>query len=651
MQTLRQWRTAMLAVLGLHASLAIAAPLQPPLDAYGDLPSVEDMAISPNGKGLAVAGQFKGVRQLVVLDSERKIRAIAPLEGQKLSSIEWAGEDMVIVVVHDTKKLDFEYVADKYEFFGGIMVPLDGSKVQMIFSKSPSMFRAIFGNHGIRFIDGKWAGFYNGVKLRRSSDRVNWVIDDFRPALFKVDIKDNSPLIVARAASEGHWRDWLVDGGGRVAGILDVSSVSGKWEILNERGETLASGIDRLGKVELIAFGRDGTTAIYAIEDDAAVKTRWFEIPLAGGSPIEILADLNIERSYIDPTNGRLMGYLERGAKHRPILFDPAKQAILAKVYRAFPKLDVDIIQWTPDMGKFLVRTSGNDDSGTWYVVDIAKRNADPVGIERPRIPPDQVGPISTLNYNASDGTELDGILTLPPGREAKNLPVVIFPHGGPHSDDEEQFHWWAQAFASRGYVVFQPNFRGSTNRDHAFMRAGYGQWGRKMQTDISDGLAALVREGIADPKRACIMGASYGGYAALAGVTLQQGLYRCAVSVAGVSDLTQMYNTENRESGNNMMLIRNLKESLGDPRTFNAVSPRRSAAKADAPILLIHGRDDTVVAFEQSDSMADALRSNGKPYKFITLKEEDHWLSRAATRKQMLEEAMSFIQQNNPAD
>jgi dipeptidyl aminopeptidase/acylaminoacyl peptidase len=332
-------------------------------------------------------------------------------------------------------------------------------------------------------------------------------------------------------------------------------------------------------------------------------------------------------------------------------LFDPAKQAILTKVYRAFPKLDVQIIQWTTNMSHFLVRTSGNGDSGTWFVVDIAKRTANPVGDERPRILPGQVGAISTVNYKASDGTDLDGILTLPPGREAKNLPVMMFPHGGPQGENKESFDWWAQAFASRGYAVFQPNFRGSTNRNHAFVRAGYGQWGRKMQTDISDGLAELSRQGIADPKRACIMGASYGGYAALAGVTLQQGLYRCAVSVAGVSDLSQMYNTETRESGNNTMLRHDLKESLGDPKTFKAVSPRRSAARADAPILLIHGRDDTVVAFEQSGSMADALRSNDKPHKFVTLKEEDHWLSRSATRKQMLAEAINFVEQHNPAN
>lgn len=272
------------------------------------------------------------------------------------------------------------------------------------------------------------------------------------------------------------------------------------------------------------------------------------------------------------------------------------------------------------------------------------------MGADYPLIGPEAVGAISTISYKAGDGLALDGILTLPPGREAKNLPVILLPHGGPNAQDTERFDWWAQAFASRGYAVFQPNFRGSTNRDTAFMRAGNGEWGRKMQTDISDGLAELVRRGIADPKRACIVGASYGGYAALAGVTLQKGLYRCAVAVAPVSDLSDMYWTDYRQSGGNRMLRRSLNDSLGPLANFAAVSPRRHARDASAPILLVHGKDDTVVSFKQSSAMADALKEAGKPYEMVVLREEDHWLSRSATRQQMLDAAMRFVSQHNPA-
>src|SRR5690606_24784686 len=190
----------------------------------------------------------------------------------------------------------------------------------------------------------------------------------------------------------------------------------------------------------------------------------------------------------------------------------------------------------------------------------------------------------------------------------------------GPTGQDDPEFNWWAQAFASRGYAVFQPNFRGSTNRTESFRRAGNGEWGRGMQTDLSDGMAALAREGIVDPSRACIMGASYGGYAALAGVTLQQGLYRCAVAVAPVSDLKLMHDTEYTESGKSRVVRNSLLEQLGPRSNLEEISPRRLAHKADAPILLIHGRDDTVVPFEQSQKMADALKDAGKPYRLVDL-------------------------------
>ncbi|HET9642147.1 MAG TPA: alpha/beta fold hydrolase, partial [Burkholderiaceae bacterium] len=283
---------------------------------------------------------------------------------------------------------------------------------------------------------------------------------------------------------------------------------------------------------------------------------------------------------------------------------------------------------------------------------DLAGRRADAVGNERKLIDPEMVGPVSVVHYKAADGLEMDGVLTLPPGRTAKNLPVVMMPHGGPlDEEDRPEFNWWAQALASRGYAVFQPNFRGSGHRGDAFMAAGYGQWGRKMQTDISDGLAELARQGIVDPKRACIVGASYGGYAALAGVTLQQGLYRCAVAFAPVSDLFDMYTSDNRESGLSDAVQRYLDQKWGPVSGFAAVSPRKHAADADAPILIIHGKDDTTVPFSQGTRMVDALKEAKKPVEFVVLDKEDHYLSRAETRKAMLAACVRFVMQHNPPD
>jgi dienelactone hydrolase len=641
-------------VVALAAGLGLGGAAQaeaPALSVYGGLPGVEDMSISPNGKGLAIVGRIDGERKLIVVDESHALRSVAPLGDIKLRDIHWAGDDMVLVLTSHTEMLGPNFTQAKHEFYGTIVLRTDGSKPQMVFSGTPSIAHAVFGDHGTRLVDGKWLGYFGGVEFKQTADRLGYEFDHGRPSLFAVDLKANRQQKVARAASEDSWRDWLVDAAGKVAVTLDLNSVTGRWQIINAKGVPIAAGVDPTGGVDLLCFGRDGNTAIYSMEDDASGTTRWFETPLTGGTPHEVLADADIDRLYVDRDSGRMLGYLERGATPRPVLFDPAQQNVVRKVYGAFPGRDLRIVEWTPDFSHFLAHTSGSKDSGTWYIVDVANRRADPVGYDYPRISDEEVGAVSIVSYKAADGMQLDGVLTLPPGRPAKNLPVVMLPHGGPQAHDVAQFDWWAQAFASRGYAVFQPNFRGSTNRDDAFRRAGYGQWGRAMQTDISDGLAELARQGIVDPRRACIVGASYGGYAALAGVTLQHGIYRCAVAVAPVSDLGDMFWTNFYESGQNRMVKRALQESLGSPATFAAVSPRRHAAQADAPILLIHGKDDTVVPLKQSSAMADALKDAGKPYELVVMPNEDHWLSRAATRQQMLEAAVRFVSQHNPSN
>ena len=215
-----------------------------------------------------------------------------------------------------------------------------------------------------------------------------------------------------------------------------------------------------------------------------------------------------------------------------------------------------------------------------------------------------------------------------------------MLPHGGPAAHDDAGFDWCAQAFASRGYAVWQPNIRGSDGFGTALRNAGFGEWGRKMQTDISDGVAELVRQGLVDGHRACIVGGSYRGNAALAGVTVQQGLHRCAVSVAGVADLSAMLLWENG---------RYQSDALRYWRRFMGAKGRRDAARADAPILLIHGKDDTVVPIEQSKAMQRALERAHKPVKLIQLESEDHWLSHEQTRIGMLEAALAFVQRYNP--
>jgi dipeptidyl aminopeptidase/acylaminoacyl peptidase len=215
---------------------------------------------------------------------------------------------------------------------------------------------------------------------------------------------------------------------------------------------------------------------------------------------------------------------------------------------------------------------------------------------------------------------------------------------------DTPGFDWWAQAMASRGYAVLQVNYRGSDDLGPELMAAGYGEWGRKMQTDLSDGVRYLAGRGTIDPARVCIVGASYGGYAALAGATLDLGVYRCAASVAGLSDLGRMVDQDKEAGrGQGVGVARYWLRYMGPREGLAAISPAMQAAKCKIPVLLVHGKDDTVVPFEQSRFMADALKRAGAPVEMVTLNNEDHWLSRSATRLQMLQAVVAFLEKNNP--
>lgn len=372
------------------------------------------------------------------------------------------------------------------------------------------------------------------------------------------------------------------------------------------------------------------------------------EVSANGATTKELWADVDIHEYVTDPLTAQVMGIQTTSSEFR--LIDESKQARLQGAYDAFSGrkgVGVDVEGFSSDMRSVIVSTSGNYDSGTWLRVNPDDDTRSILALERPVIQGQAIGPVSEFSYQAQDGLEIDGILTLPPGKAPESLPVIILPHGGPAAYDELRFDWWAQAFASRGYAVFQPNFRGSTGRGEEFVNAGDGEWGRKMQTDKSDGLKALADAGIVNAERACIVGASYGGYAALAGVTIEQDVYRCAVAVNGVFDLKRWLDW--RITGRKDIFRRSADRQFGRDTDLEAISPTKLAERADAPVLLIHGRDDTVVEYEQSVLMEDALKDAGKQVQFITLEGEDHYLSQASTRKAMLNAAVQFVERHNP--
>ncbi len=627
----------------LAGRAATPAPL--PIETYGRLPAIEEARLSPAGDHIAIIGVAGEERRLLVLTPDGKGVKTGVLGDAKVRDLDWAGDKHLLVTSSGT----FQWrpgFGDKFELAEVIHVGLDDARPWMVFGNSDLIAHTTRGYYGAAQREGHWYGYFGGITQREAGDQI--IMDHGYADLYRVNLDTGQPHLEASGSARAH--EWVLDGGGAVVAHSDFDDASGRWRLFAGTGTARAlmqGEPDR--EIELAGLGR--TPGTVAVEERIDGVASYREVNLADGGSQPLFEGKTVVAPLHDPVTRRLVGaILATGAE----FLDPALQARFEATKRALKGLRVELVSFTPGLDRLIVHTDGALDSGTYFYFDLTAHKAQALRYEYPDIKPQYVGPTRRFEYTARDGLAMDAVLTLPPDREPKALPVIVMPHGGPMDVwDTVGFDWWAQALASRGYAVLQPNYRGSGLHGAAFREAGFGEWGRKMLSDIADGLDALVKQGIADPQRACIVGASYGGYAALAGVTLQHGLYRCAVSVAGVSDLATFGEWQSGHYGARSAVLRFIRRLTGEasegPGILPTISPAAHAAQADAPVLLIHGRDDTRVPIAQSEEMAKRLKEAGKTVEFVELPREDHFLSREATRVAMLEATAAFLAKYDP--
>lgn len=352
----------------------------------------------------------------------------------------------------------------------------------------------------------------------------------------------------------------------------------------------------------------------------------------------------------LDPNDNSLLfgcGEQQRMVCRAP---DPRLQRHVAAISTYFEGLaDFGVVDVSADKKVWLIFASGPTIPGTYYVYDLDATHIQAVGSAYPQLPRAQLAPTQVIHYTTRDHVDLWGYYTAPLNASGPQ-PLVVFPHGGPESRDSFGYDYFVQYFASRGYAVFQPNFRGGEGSGRAFADAGHRQWGHRMQDDITDGVQHLIDSGAVDRNRICIVGASYGGYAALAGAAFTPALYKCAVSISGVSDLIETMNNERMEQGHGSVGYAYWLSVIGDPGPDHdalvAESPARQAAAIQIPVLLIHGNEDGTVPIRQSELMRDALQAAGKHVEYIRLENEAHIWSNwtPEDRQKMLEETARFV-------
>ena len=320
--------------------------------------------------------------------------------------------------------------------------------------------------------------------------------------------------------------------------------------------------------------------------------------------------------------------------------WDPAYKAFQESIDLSLPNTSNYIYDMSSDERRYLLHAASDTDAGMYYIGDRDKNQATPIARRYAALDPRLMAEKKKISYRARDGLEIEGFLTLPNGEKELRLPAIVFPHGGPISADDSGFDYWTQFFANRGFAVLQMNFRGSGGYGFDFMVSGLKAWGLEMQNDVEDGTRWLIEEGIADPDRICVVGASYGGYAALMEAARNPDLYRCAVSFAGVTDVAYLVRKSRRYS-NSEIVEQQIGRDLGALRQR---SPLHVADDIEIPVLLGHGTDDRSVRIEHGRRINKALEDGDKDVTYLEFEGGDHYLSNEQHRLQFFEAMDEFL-------
>ncbi len=640
---------------GLPAlSWAGDAPAPPALSVYGKLPLVSKVALSPDGNRVALAMNKDGELIIYDVDLVSGKAAAAALNSDKIRFLTWADNSHILAVTTITQR----DMGDVYEEQFGFMLDVPtGKRIQMYGYISGVNKALVYGSFYRVKMDGKY--YITGAGYK-APDAINMVNSQGNGATLS-SVLNHCLYAFNPASSNGRRLDedvrdiqtWAVDGAGTIVARSEYDDDTHVWSIRYKDSsgwKVIYSIKAELDVPYLSGLGRDGKSLLLYMRT-GEMANKYVELKPDGSfsEPLEI--DGNLHNPIFHPVTNVLAGFSNTMGIANYVFYDPDMAKLPKLVKGAVGDIRADLVDFAEDPLHVVVFVEGEGNSGTYYAIDFRKGGYKEIGQAYPDLPSEWVSEKKFYTYKARDGLEIPSWLTLPVDREAKNLALVVLPHGGPQSNEDGTFDFLSQSLASRGYAVMQPDYRGSSGYGQAYTARGHGEFGRKMQTDLSDGVRDLVAKGIVDAKKVSIFGGSYGGYAALAGVTLDPGVYNCAVSLAGISDIKSFmaYQLNRADYDGDGYSMRYWDRYLGDSAKWDEISPLRHIDAVNVPVLLIHGKDDTVVQFSQSSQFYDALKKAGKPVELIQLKAEDHWLSREATRVQTIETMVAFMLQHNP--
>jgi dipeptidyl aminopeptidase/acylaminoacyl peptidase len=620
-----------------YASVAGAAPAPLiPVARFAELPEMRKPILSPDGHRIAARSTANGETSLVILDADQPEKPGKRIKLGKatVADLNWAGNGRLLLQVLSKEELPGE---DEIAFLRLIAIDVDTG--------------------ASRIVDRRSKGLYAGDVLY-SDPTGNWALvagqDDLfsTPSIKRVDLATGDSKVVERGRP-GVW-DWYADDQGVVrAGIAydgnrwtiwyrdkpedKLREIHGKFP--KDDDSTVDRFIFRGDKSWVVTNERTGRFGLYKYD----VKTQ------AIGDPIFESAEVDLDDVYYDAVTGDVDAVEYQDDRPHVYWLDNDMKALQAKLDKAVPGSVNLPVAWSKDDKRALIFSSSAADPGLYYLLDRSNLQMHPVVNPYPDIDPAQLAPVKPIRYQARDGLTLRGYLTLPIGRDAKELPLIVLPHGGPFARDDWDYDPFVQFFANRGYAVLQPEFRGSTGFGKDFVEKGYGEIGKKMQDDLDDGVDWLVKSGQVDSKRVCIVGLSYGGYAALWGAIRNPDRYRCAASWAGPTDLPAMMHYD-RKSFSATRYFREWRKRFSSNDDLKAVSPVNFADRVSIPVLIGHGEDDDTVPAKQSHKMVDALTKAHANVTSVFYKDSQHDFGSSADMRDWLTHLEAFLAKYNPS-
>jgi len=465
--------------------------------------------------------------------------------------------------------------------------------------------------------------------------------------VYRIDLRTGREQLVAR--NPGDIVGWVTDHAGKVRAAVRSDGLN--TVLLYRSNERRAFKplitTDYRTEVDIAAFSADNQR-FYAISNRGRDKKALVIINPAQPDVEELVfehpdvdvAGLNWSRLRKKVTD--LSFVTDKSQRH---YFDAVTQQRYRRIEAKVPGRQVHLQSGTRDEDKFIVAASNDRTPGTRYIFDVKTDSLTKLADINPKIAEQDMAPMQPVSYQSRDGLTLHGYLTLPPGRGNNNLPCIVNPHGGPWARDDWGYNPEVQFLANRGYCVLQMNFRGSTGYGRRFWEASFGQWGLKMQDDITDGVHWLIHQGTADPRRIAIYGASYGGYATLAGVTFTPDLYAAAVNYVGVSNLFTFMNTIPPYW---RAQLPKFYDMVGHPEKdkdrLTRTSPALNADKIRTPLLVVQGVRDPRVNKAESDQMVQALRARGVEVPYLIKDNEGHGFQNEENQFEFYETMESFL-------